>query len=135
MERVRVAVGVICQGRQLLLSKRRQDAHQGGLWEFPGGKIESGETAGTALHRELQEELGIQVQCSEPLLEVRHDYADRQVSLEARWVSQFSGQVVAREGQPLRWVSATQLCEIDFPAANRPIVAAALKLLPGASGR
>ena len=135
MERVRVAVGVICQGRQLLLSKRRQDAHQGGLWEFPGGKIESGETASTALHRELQEELGIRVQRSEPLLEVRHDYGDRQVLLEARWVSLFSGQVAAREGQPLRWVAATQLREIDFPAANRPIVEAALKLLPGASGR
>ena len=71
---VHVAVGVILDSsRRVLLTRRAADSHQGGLWEFPGGKVEPGESLAVALARELHEELGIRVRRSSPLLEVRHD--------------------------------------------------------------
>ena len=129
MERVHVAVGVICKDQRILLSRRRQGVHLGGLWEFPGGKVETDETVSTALHRELEEELGILIQRCEPLLQVRHDYADRPVLLDVCWVQQFTGELVARESQPLMWATPRQLAELDLPAANRPIVDAVLARL------
>jgi 8-oxo-dGTP diphosphatase len=130
---VHVAVGVIrgADGR-ILLSRRRDEAHQGGLWEFPGGKVESGETVQDALARELGEELGILVRRSEPLIEVRHDYGDKQVLLDVWWVTAFSGTPTGREGQPLSWVAPAALSEQAFPAANLPIVQALLAAEPGA---
>jgi 8-oxo-dGTP diphosphatase len=129
MTAVHVAVGVIHRGGRILLSRRHADSHQGGLWEFPGGKVESGEQVTEALQRELEEELGIRVQFCEPLLEVRHDYGDKQVFLDVWWVSEFSGKEQGREGQPLSWVAPEQLQELEFPAANEPIVEAVLSRL------
>ena len=75
---VTVAVGVLTDPeRRVLVTRRAPHAHQGGLWEFPGGKLEPGESVLEALARELWEELGIEIEGSEPLLSVEHDYGDK----------------------------------------------------------
>ena len=126
MKRIHVAAAVIRgEDGQILLAKRADDQHQGGLWEFPGGKVEADETVQVALARELEEELGICPSSSRPLIQVRHDYPDKQVLLDVWEVSTFTGEPHGAEGQPLAWVSPRQLGDYDFPAANRPIVAAA----------
>lgn len=124
-KRVHVAVGVISDGAdRILISRRAEHLHQGGLWEFPGGKVEVDETVEQALRRELFEELAIEVIEQQPLLTIAHDYSDKSVLLDVWWVSAFSGEPLGREGQPLRWVNISVLHEIEFPAANQPIIAA-----------
>jgi 8-oxo-dGTP diphosphatase len=126
VKRVHVAAAVIrgADGR-ILLARRADQQHQGGLWEFPGGKVEAGETVAAALRRELQEELGITVTNARPLIKVQHDYPDKQILLDVWLVSAFSGEPHGAEGQPLAWVAPRQLPEYEFPAANAPIVQAA----------
>jgi 8-oxo-dGTP diphosphatase len=110
---------------RILLARRADQQHQGGLWEFPGGKLEAGETVLAALRRELQEELGITLTQARPLIKVQHDYPDKQVLLDVWLVSAFTGEPRGVEGQPLAWVTPRQLPEYAFPAANAPIVQAA----------
>jgi 8-oxo-dGTP diphosphatase len=130
MNRVHVAVGVILDRQQnILLTKRAADAHQGGLWEFPGGKVEDGEDLAVALQRELLEELGIAIGRTSPLIAVQHDYADKAVLLDVHVVWDFAGEAVGLEQQPLAWVCAQDLPDYEFPAANEPIVTAVLALL------
>lgn len=126
MTRIEVAAAVIrgADGR-VLIARRPLDKHQGGLWEFPGGKIEPGESAEAALDRELREELGIRVRRARPLIRIHHDYPDKRVLLDVWEVTAFDGEPHGAEGQPLAWVSDRELPSYDFPAANRPIVAAA----------
>ena len=130
MRTVHVAVGVILDRRnRVLLTRRAAGAHQGGLWEFPGGKVESGETVQQALARELREELGIEIGRTSSLLEVSHDYGDKAVLLDVHLVLEFTWQARGLEGQPLEWVPAPRLPEYEFPAANVPIVEAAVTRL------
>lgn len=131
-----VAVAVIVDRRhRVLVSQRPANVHQGGLWEFPGGKVEHGEGVADALSRELDEELGIVVERSTPLLQVRHDYPERVVLLDVHVVWEFSGQPRGLEGQPVQWLSAPQLDARVFPAANGPIIDAIRSLLPGPAGK
>jgi 8-oxo-dGTP diphosphatase len=126
VKRVHVAAAVIRDGSGKILIARRADTqHQGGLWEFPGGKVEADESVETALARELLEELGIVVNAARPLIKVRHDYPDKQVLLDVWEVSAFTGEPHGAEGQPLEWVAPRDLLNYEFPAANQPIVAAA----------
>ena len=119
---VHVAVGVIVNtSGQILITRRAADSHQGGLWEFPGGKVEPGELLATALDRELREELGVEPGRTSPLLKVRHDYGDKQVLLDVHVVWEFGGEPDGLEGQPLAWVEPRALKNYDFPAANLPI--------------
>ena len=126
MKRVHVAAAVIrgVDGR-ILIARRADCQHQGGLWEFPGGKVEEGEGVEAALARELREELGIEVTRSRALIRVSHDYPDKQVLLDVREVEAFTGEPHGAEGQPLAWVTPRELSQYDFPEANKPIVAAA----------
>lgn len=130
MKRIHVAAAVIrgADGR-ILIARRGETQHQGGLWEFPGGKVEDGEAVDTALARELREELDIEVTTARPLIKIKHDYPDKQILLDVWDVSAFTGEPHGAEGQPLAWVSPRDLPQYDFPEANRPIVAAAR--LPG----
>ncbi|TXS96320.1 8-oxo-dGTP diphosphatase MutT [Parahaliea maris] len=130
MDEVHVAVGVILDTQQrILLTRRAADAHQGGLWEFPGGKVEQGEDVLTALDRELREELAISVERSSPLIEVRHDYGDKAVLLDVHLVWNFSGEPKGLEDQPMTWCAAEALGDYEFPAANLPIVEAVVTAL------
>lgn len=120
---VHVAVAVIIDPTQrVLLTRRHPDSHQGGLWEFPGGKLEADEDLSAGLRRELQEELGIVVLSHQPLLIIDHDYGDKRVLLDVHRVDGFSGEPTPREGQPMRWVALPDLAEYAFPVANQPIV-------------
>ena len=130
MEPVHVAVGVVLDdARRILITRRADDSHQGGLWEFPGGKVEPDERLYTALARELREELGIAIGRTRALLAVRHDYGDKAVLLDVHVVWEFSGQARGLEGQPLAWVAAEELAGYPLPAANAPIVEAVRALL------
>lgn len=122
---VHVAVGVIvADDGQILIALRAEQRHQGGLWEFPGGKVEAGETVQQALDRELSEELGIAVIAASPLIVIEHDYADKSVCLDVWWVDKFNGIAEGKEGQPIKWVSKQALSDYAFPQANHAIVAA-----------
>jgi 8-oxo-dGTP diphosphatase len=125
MAPVHVAVGVILDSRgRVLITRRASQAHQGDLWEFPGGKVEAGESLSTALTRELREELGIAVGRTSALLEVHHDYGDKAVLLDVHVVWEYSGEARPLERQPMAWVTPQELTLYAFPAANLPIVAA-----------
>jgi 8-oxo-dGTP diphosphatase len=127
-----VAVGVILDAdRNVLITRRADTAHQGGLWEFPGGKVEAGETLQQALTRELREELGIEVGRTSALLEIRHDYEDKAVLLDVHVVWDYSGEARGLEDQPLAWVTPGKLSQYEFPAANVPIIEAIGQLLAG----
>ena len=122
---VHVAAAVIQDGLgRILLARRPAGAHQGGLWEFPGGKLESGETLSDGLKRELAEELGIQTLAHRPLIRVLHHYGDRSVLLDVHRVTAYAGEPRGLEGQPLAWVAPDDLLSYPMPAADRPIVAA-----------
>ncbi|CAI8941552.1 Nudix family hydrolase [Methylocaldum szegediense] len=121
-----VAAGVIRNDRgEILIAKRPAHVHQGDLWEFPGGKLEPGETAREALSREIYEELNLKVIDTSPLIRIRHTYPERRVLLDVWRVDRFDGTPVGMQGQPIRWVSPDDLPRFVFPAANRPIVTAA----------
>lgn len=125
MKRISVVAAVIRDQGKILIAQRAADAHQGGLWEFPGGKCEAGETSAVALCRELEEELGIVATMYRPLIQITHDYSDKSVCLDVWEVSAFTGQAYGREGQPVRWVAPAELSGYAFPAANHPIITAA----------
>ena len=123
---VHVAAAVVVNSHdEILIARRAVDAHQGGLWEFPGGKVEEGESVEQALARELLEETGICVEQARPLIRVHHDYADKSVLLDVWRVETFSGEAHGREGQPVKWLKPEQLTDYTFPDANLPIIRAA----------
>ena len=111
---------------RILLARRPEHLHQGGLWEFPGGKIEEGEDTRQALVRELEEEVGIRVSRAMPLIRIPYAYPDRKVLLDIWRVSAFDNQAHGAEGQIIEWVEPERLRDYEFPAANRPIVTAAM---------
>lgn len=139
---VHVAVGVIIstneqQQTQYFLTKRLADAHQGGKWEFPGGKVEKHESVAQALARELKEEVAIDVLTCLPLITINHTYVeknsveknsveksgrDKQVCLEVFLVDNYIGEPTAQEGQGQGWFFLDDLKALDFPKANDAIV-------------
>jgi mutator protein MutT len=115
---IEVAAGLVFRDQKLLITQRYLDSHLGGLWEFPGGKREPRETMPGCLRRELQEELGIDVEVKELIESIAHDYPEKSVRLEF-----FRCALVQGEPEPLgcaavRWVTRTDLDEIQFPAAD-----------------
>jgi len=120
-----VAVGVILNNHgDVLISQRAKNVEQGGLWEFPGGKLEVGENSCQALKRELLEELGIKIKSTKSLIKVNHQYSDFDVSLDVLIVESYEGEANGLEGQPIKWVRIEELKNYSFPAANTPIITA-----------
>jgi len=122
-DEVHVAVGILFNAQgEVLLTRRPEDVHQGGLWEFPGGKVEAAETIQAALRRELREELGIKVLSARPLIRVRHAYPDKRVLLDVWRIERYRGEPRGLEAQPLRWAAPEVLNRLSFPAADVPII-------------
>lgn len=125
---VHVAVGVITSTNetdqtQYFLTKRLDNAHQGGKWEFPGGKVEKDETIAQTLARELKEEVNIDVLSCQPLMTIDHDYGDKKVCLEVFVVDNYIGEPSAQEGQEQSWFTLKEFNNLDFPKANEAIIA------------
>ena len=124
---IHVAVGVIVDADQrVLIARRPLNVHQGGLWEFPGGKLEAGESVITALRRELQEELGIDIDTERcfPFKKISHHYSEQSVLLDVWRVDSFRGSPRGREEQEIAWQSIDSLEPRDFPTANHGIITA-----------
>jgi len=120
---VHVAVAVIVNDAdEVCISLRHQHAHQGGLWEFPGGKVEPDETVEQALSREIKEELGLDILHSRPLIKIKHDYGDKSVCLHVQKITGFRGKAAGLEGQDVKWVPIEKLTDYDFPEANQAII-------------
>ncbi len=120
---VHVAVGVLVDSKgRVLIARRPPSSHQGGLWEFPGGKVEGHEAVTDALTRELAEELGVKVLSTAPLLQVNHAYLEKAVLLDVHHVIEWVEEPRGCEGQPLAWVMPSSLNDYQFPEANRAIV-------------
>ncbi|MBN57039.1 8-oxo-dGTP diphosphatase MutT [Thalassolituus sp. UBA3500] len=127
MKQVHVAVAVAVVNEDILIARRPDDKHQGGLWEFPGGKVEPGETTAEALVRELDEEVALPVATEHmsPLMEIPFNYPDKSVLLEVLWVDvPMNNALLAHgaEGQEVRWVHYSKLADFQFPEANGPIL-------------
>ena len=106
-----------------LITQRRRGSHLAGLWEFPGGKQEAGESPEACLRRELAEELAGNFSVGEPFATIRWEYQDRTVTLHFFRCRLESGTIEPRESQTMAWVAAERLDEFDFPPADRELVA------------
>lgn len=127
-----VAVGVLRRADgAVLLGRRRAGGHLAGYWEFPGGKLDTGETPRAALARELREELGVDIADAQPLIRHRHhypasaDHPERQVALHTFEVTAWRGEPRGQQGQALRWSRPDDIDPAELPAANGPLLAAA----------
>lgn len=118
------AAAILDAGGRVLITRRADHLHQGGLWEFPGGKLEPGETPEQALARELKEELDILPLSHEPLIRIHHQYDDRHVRLDFFRVTAFEGEPRSMEGQPMQWLHPGAMQAEHFPAADRPVITA-----------
>jgi 8-oxo-dGTP diphosphatase len=121
---MKVAVAIIFDEQErVLITKRPAHAAHGGLWEFPGGKLEEGEPASAALIREIKEEVGIDILESRFLGSVVHDYDSKTVELLVYSVVKFQGEAYCRESQSdLRWVHLKELTQYNFPKANERVI-------------
>jgi 8-oxo-dGTP diphosphatase len=122
-----VVAGVIRTGPggPILLARRHPDAHLGGSWEFPGGKVEPGESPEHALVRELAEELGIGIAAADlsPLTFASHSYPDFHLLMPLFLCTRWRGEATPDEGQELAWVKPTQLADYAMPPADEPLKA------------
>ena len=121
---IHVVAAAIVQNDRVLLAKRPLHVHQGGKWEFPGGKVESDESAEEALIRELEEELGIRPTRFRPLIKTRYQYPEKRVLLDVWLVEEFEGDPYGREEQLVAWVLLDTLDQYELPPANYPVLSA-----------
>jgi 8-oxo-dGTP diphosphatase len=115
---IEVAAGLVFRGGKLLITQRPPGSHLGGLWEFPGGKREAGESFEQCLRRELAEELGIEVQVHELAEDLTHHYPERSVHLKfyrCRWLRHEPRAILCHDW---KWIGAEQLQDYPFPAAD-----------------
>jgi 8-oxo-dGTP diphosphatase len=125
------ACALVDADRRVLVTERPAGKPMAGLWEFPGGKLEQGETPENCVIRELAEELGIKViaRCLAPLTFASHDYDQFHILMPLFVCRRWSGTPVAQEGQKLQWVRANALRSIPMPPADEPLVAHLIDLL------
>jgi mutator protein MutT len=118
MKAIEVAAGLIFHGGKLLITQRHKDSHLGGLWEFPGGKREAGETFEQCLVREIREELGIEISSGELFEDIRHDYPDKSVHLKFFICKLLSGEPQLLGCAAFKWIGIGELKDYQFPAAD-----------------
>lgn len=124
---IHVAVAAIVNNKgEVLVSQRKQGTHLGGYWEFPGGKLEKGESVADGLCRELKEELDIVPLSTRPLIRTRHHYPEKSVLLDVWKVEAYSGTPAGVEGQCIEWQAVNSLDPGMFPPADVPIISALL---------
>ena len=120
-----VACALVDVDGRVLICKRPQGKSLAGLWEFPGGKVEAGETPEAALIREMDEELGITItqSCLAPFVFASHTYETFHLMMPLYLCRRWSGVVVAREHEALAWVKPNALSDYDMPPADAPLIA------------
>ena len=115
--------------KNILISKRPDNLHKGGFWEFPGGKVEPDESEQAALARELFEELNITFDSAQHFKQIDFDYPEKSVCLDFYEVFGASDTIIANENQEWRWVPLTKISDYQFPEANEPVVKALMDFI------
>lgn len=124
MKVLQIAVGIIRNPQyEIFITQRAADAHMANKWEFPGGKIEQGESPEQAVIRELEEEVGIIARAPRLFDKLEYQFPDRHITLWFYLVEQWEGEPWGKEGQPGRWVTLTESDAEKFPPANEPVIA------------
>ena len=123
MKILQISVGIIRNATgEIYITQRAADAHMAHKWEFPGGKIEAGETPQDAVIRELQEEVGISATSLHQFDKLEYQFPDRHITLWFWLVDGWEGEPWGKEGQPGRWVAQQELVAEEFPPANAPVI-------------
>ncbi|MGZ2368201.1 (deoxy)nucleoside triphosphate pyrophosphohydrolase [Ancylomarina sp. YFZ004] len=119
---IEVTAAIIQKDNRFLCAQRKGTSEQGGKWEFPGGKIEIGESPEACIERELHEEFNIQAKCGKFLCENTHDYGDKIVKLKAYFVEHILGNFQLLAHQDIKWLTLDQIYDLDWAEADLPIV-------------
>src|SRR5882757_1598181 len=119
---IEVSAALIFDGGRLLITQRQAGSHLGGLWEFPGGKREAGETFEQCLAREIREELGVEISVGELFEEISHDYPEKSVHLKFFLCKLLSGEPQMLDCAAVKWVTRTELAGFEFPAADAQLL-------------
>lgn len=117
-KQIEVSAALIFRDGKILITQRHTSAHLGGLWEFPGGKCEPGETFEQCLVREIQEELGIEIEVGQLLEEISHAYAEKTVRLKFFICKFISGIPQPLDCAAFKWIEKAEMAEFEFPAAD-----------------
>lgn len=124
-----VVIGILQKKPDMVfIAKRDFHVHMGGKWEFPGGKVEEGETLEQALARELHEEVGVEMISSKHICTIHYQYDIKAVQLECYLVSEFTGEPHGKEGQPVKWINRADVNDYEFPTANTALIEAVINL-------
>jgi 8-oxo-dGTP diphosphatase len=125
-----VAAALFDPAGRVLIAQRPAGKPLAGRWEFPGGKVDAGESEHSALSRELREELGIEVVAARPFMRLNAAYAEREVELSLWIVERFAGEPRSLDAQQLKWVAPARLAGEDILEADQPFIAALQSLAP-----
>ncbi len=128
---ITVVAALICVDDRFLVSRRSDDDPLGPVWEFPGGKVEPGESLQAALARELDEELGIDAEVGRTVESISHDYPHRRVHLHFIHCPSYQGELIGKDGQAIAWMSTDEMNAAPFPAADARLLARLPALLAG----
>ncbi len=120
MKTIKVAAAVITRGGEIFATQRGYGDFKGG-WEFPGGKVEAGETSRQALRREIQEELGAEIRVGGYITTAEYDYPGFHLSMDCFWCTLCSGEMVLREHEAARWLTGDLLDSVDWLPADRGV--------------
>jgi mutator protein MutT len=124
MQVIEVAAGLIHRDGRYLIARRKRGAHLAGVWEFPGGKRETGESLTECLQRELSEELSIRVDLPIPYRIIRHEYQDRIIELHFFRCAIEQGEPMPIGCEEIRWVCPEDLTQFTFPPADSAVIEA-----------
>lgn len=129
MKRIHIVAGIIFNQdkSQVFITKRPDNLHKGGFWEFPGGKVEPGESVPEAMTRELEEEIGIEVTQQHLFEHLEYDYPEKSLKFDFIVISHFNNEPYGKEGQDGLWVDIAELANYQFPEANVPILERVIK--------